>query len=409
VPDIQDLELELELAYVVNVSQLLTKRSMSGAEWNHGKVGVTATDIWLPEKDGWDMIPFKSIEMVGRQLTGSIGNQILQATKYSNVLVVDYKKQSLFGTGQITATMIFAGQGRDIRNLKNYLLSVLGFRVDASFGELELEESRLLCLLGAGMNDVNVLLPVFDSNKILLKHAFIVLKKRGLVDEYAGPTQLGLEYVEQVKGKGEGKLGSDIDKAFGAVAKTWKHVDTFRPAKRMNKVLWKHEEFSLGGRVPNNQLWQCIPVADVGEMEIDENDSGAMYLHIRTKYDTSVYVEPVEKSTVFTLYGMLDRNEDIEVRVLCSIYLGITQHNIIAHILNIQPLLLGSKMEQMARKGWIDSQNNVVPKGMDIMRDLIYKKSSGKEEKPIEEETGRLEELKKDDAMKRVLGKLGGT
>jgi len=389
------MELKLELAYVTNVSHLLTKSSMSGVEWDHGNVGITATGIWLPEKDGWDMIPLRSIEMVGRQLTASVVNQILQATKHSNILVVDYKKQSLFGTGQITSSIIFAGQGRDIRNLKNYLLSVLGFRVDAALGELEPEESRLLCLLRTGINDGDTLLPIFDGNKVLLKHAFAVLKKRGLVDEYAAPTQHGLEYVKELKGKGEGKLGNDIEKAFEAIAKTWEHVDTFRPTTRMNKVLWKHADFSLGGRVPNNQLWQCIPVADVEEMEINDNDPGAMYLHIRTKYDTTIHIESVEKSTLFTLYGMLDRTKDVEVRVLCSIYLGITQHNIIAHILNIQPPLLDSKLEQMARKGWIDSQNNMLPKGMDIMRDHLYKKSSGKEEKPTEEETGRLEELKK--------------
>jgi len=402
------MELELELTYLTSVSQLLTKRSLSTVEWMHGKVGVTATDMWFPSNDSWEIIPLKSIEMVGRELTGSVGNQIVQATRYSNMLAIDYKKQSRFGTGQVTSTMILAGKARDIRQMKNYLLSVLGFKVDASFGELEPEESRLLCLLGAGMDNVDMLLPIFDGNKILLKHAFVVLKKRKLVDEYAAPTQLGLEYVEQVKGKGEGKLGSDIDRSFGAVVKSWKDVDAFRPAKRMNKVLWKHENFTIGGRVPTNELWQCLSIADIAEMQIDEGDSGAVHLHVRTKYNTSIYIEPVEKSTVFALYGMLDRNEDAEFRVQNSIYLGITQCDVIAHILDISPPVLDSRLNSMVEKGLIDPENNLLSKGMEIIRESFYKKSGGKETEPTEKELEHLEELKMEEARKRTFDKLGG-
>lgn len=403
----QDMKLEVELSYIPSVSQLLTKRSITGVKWMHGKAGVTDTDMWLPSEEGWDIIPLKSIEMVGRQLTGSVGNQILQATKYSNNLVIDYKKQSLFGTGYVTSTMILAGQGRDIRKMKNYLLTVLGFQADASFGELEHEESRLLCLLTSGMDDVDVLLPIFDGNKVLLKHAFVVLKKRKLVDDYASPTQLGLEYVEQIKGKGEGKLGADIDKAFGTIAKTWKQVDQLKPTKRMNKVLWKHGDSSLAGRVATDELWRFIPIADIDEMEMEEMEMGTLRLHIHTKHDVSLYIEPVDKSTIFVLYGVLDKKEGIQLRILGSIYMGIEQRDIIAHILDIQPLLLDQKLNQMAADGLIDADNTkLLSGGMGEIREAIHQKTSETEGEP--EVVERLEQLKLEEASKKVHEKLGG-
>lgn len=403
----QDMKLEVKLSYITSISQLLTKRSITGVNWMHEMVGITDTDMWFPSEEGWDIIPLKSIEMVGRQLTGSVGNQILQATKYSNHLVVDYKKQALFGTGYVTSTMILAGQGQDIRKIKNYLLSVLGFQADASFGELEHEESRLLCLLASGMDDVDVLLPIFDGNKVLLKHAFVILKKRKLVDDYASPTQLGLEYVEQIKGKGEGKLGSDIDKAFGAISKTWKHVDQLKPTKRMNKVLWKHGDSSLAGRVATDELWRFIPIPDIDEMEMEEMEMGTLRLHIHTKRDVSLYIEPIDKSTIFVLYVMLDKNEDTQLRILSSIYMGIEQRDIIAHILDIQPLLLDPKLNQMAADGLIDPNNNkLLSGGIEKIREAIHQKTSESAGQP--EVVEQLEELKLEEARKKVHKKLGG-
>ena len=402
----QDMKLEVELSYITSVSQLLTKRSVTGVKWMHGKVGVADEDMWFPSEEGWDIIPLKSIEMVGRQLTGSVGNQILQATKYSNHLVIDYKKQSLFGTGYVTSTMILAGRGQDIRKMKNYLLSALGFKIDASFGELEQEESRLLCLLASGMDNVDVLLPIFDGNKVLLKHAFVVLKKRKLVDDYASPTQLGLEYVEQVKGKGGGKLGSDIDKAFGEVAKTWKHVDQLKSTKRMNKVLWKHGDSSLAGRVATDELWRFIPIADIDEMEMEEMEMGTLRLHIHTKHDVSLYIEPVDKSTIFVLYGVLDKKEGTQLRILGSIYMGIEQRDIITHILDIQPFLLDPKLNQMAADGLIDSDNKLLSEGIGKIKEVIHRKTSESAGQP--EVVERLEELKLQEASKKVHEKLGG-
>lgn len=403
----QETKLEVELSYITNVSQLLTKGSITGLTWKHGDVAFTENDIWFPSAGGWDMIPLKSIEMVGRQLTGSVGNQILHATKYSNHLVIDYKKQALFGTGNITSAMILAGQDRNIKNIKNFLLTALGFRIDASFGELENEESRLLCLLTSGMDDVDVLLPIFDDNKVLLRHAFAVLKKRKLVDDFASPTQLGLEYVEQVKGKGEGKLGSDINKTFGNISKSWKNVEQIKPTKRMNKVLYKYEDSSIAGRVATDELWRFIPIADIDEMTLENAELGTIRMHIHTKHDASIYIEPVEKTTVFAIYVLLNNNEDMEHRLLFSMYLGIVQRKTISYILNIPQHVLDSKLNNMIEKGLIDSDSKLLIKGIELTRDIISKKTAG-ENGSTEEISTRFEEMKMELTKKRVHEKLGG-
>ena len=403
----EETKFEVKLSYIISVSQLLTKGSITGLNWQNGNVAVTENGMWFPSDGGWDMIPLNSIEMVGRQLTGSVGNQILHATKYSNHLVIDYKKQALFGTGNITSSMILAGQEQDIKKVKNFLLTALGFRIDASFGELENEESRLLCLLASGMDNVDVLLPIFDGNKVLLKHAFAVLKKRKLVDDFASPTQLGLEYVEQVKGKGEGKLGSDINEAFGKISKSWKNVEQIKSTKRMNKVLWKFDNSSIAGRVATNELWRFIPIADIDEMILDDAELGTLRIHIRTKRDVSIYVEPIEKSTVFALYILLDNNEDMQNRLLFSIYLGIVQRTTISYIFNIQQHILDSKLNHMVEKGLIDSDNNLSIKGIEMTKDIISRKIKG-EGGSTEQMSTRLEEMKMELTKKSVQEKLGG-
>jgi len=47
------MKLEVELSYITSVSQLLTKRSITGVNWMHGKIGVTDADSGFPlKKDG---------------------------------------------------------------------------------------------------------------------------------------------------------------------------------------------------------------------------------------------------------------------------------------------------------------------------------------------------------------------
>lgn len=401
---VQNTELEVEMTYVASASQLLTRQSITGVKWMSGTIQISDTNMWLPSEDGFDIIPLKSIEMIGRNLTGAVRNQILKSAKYSNHLVIDYRKLSKFGTGHATYTMILAGTGENVRKVKNYLVTLLGFTVDATFGELEPDETRLLCLLASGVNDGDILLPVFDGNRILLKHSFMVLKKRKFIDDYASPTQIGLEYVEQVKGKGEGSLGLDIDKAFENTAKSWNEGDMIKPTARLAKVRWVYEDSTLAGRVAIDALWRFIPIADIESLTIRELKLGALLLGVYTKHDLSIYIEPAEKSTVYVLQMALNQNEELQTRILACIYVGINENKIFAYTLNIPPNLIDAQLEHMMNKGLIDFDNTLSVKGIETIKNIISNIVDGRQD-ILGDMSARLERLKIQNVRKTVLEK----
>ena len=395
------MKIEAEMTYITNASQLLTRQSLSDIKWMTGTVGINDTDMWLPLEDGFDVVPLSSIDIIGRKLTGAVRNQILKSTKYSSHLVIDYRKTSRFGTGYVTSTMIFAGTSENVKKFKNYLLTLLGFTIDATFGELEPEETRLLCMLASGVNDSDILIPMFDNNRVLLKHASMVLKKRKLIDDYASPTQTGLEYVQQIKGKGEGKLGLDINKAFEETAKSWNEGDMIKPTARMAKVRWVYQDSTLAGRIEIDALWRFIPIADIKSLAIKELKLGALLLGIYTKHDLSIYVEPAEKSTVYILKIALDQNEELQIRILACMYVGIRDNKILAYTLNISANLIDSQLEHMANNGLIDSDNITLVKGIETIKNVISNIVDGKQEMLLDM-NARLERLKIQNVRKNI-------
>ena len=398
------MKLEVEITYIISVSQLLTRQSLSGVKWMTGMIGISDTDMWLPSEDGFDVIPLSSIDIIGRKFTGAVRNQILKSTKYSNHLVIDYRKKPMFGTGYVTSTMIFAGTAENVRKIKNYLIALLGFTKDATFGELEPEQTRLLCMLASGVNDSDILLPIFDNNRLLLKHSFMILKKRKLIDDYASPTQTGLEYVQQIKGKGEGKLGLDIDKAFEDTAKSWNEGDMIKPTARMAKTRWVYEDSTLAGRIEIDALWRFIPIADIKSLDIRELKLGALLLGIYTKHDLSIYIEPAEKSTVYILKSALDQNEELQIRILACMYVGIKNKKILAYTLNISANLIDAQLEHMINKGLIDSDNIPLVKGIETIKNVVSNIVDGKPEILLDM-NARLERLKIQNVRKNIKDK----
>lgn len=374
----KEMDIELELAYVPDVPHLASMRNVSGLKWNNGLVGITATDIWLPTDEGFEIVPLKSIEVVGHEMPKYIVNQIYKITKHKDVLAIDYKKKSVFSSAFVSYTMLFAGDSKNIAKLSNHLISLIGFKVDATFADLKPDELRLLCLITAGMDDFSMLSPIFDDNKEKLNHAFMVLKKKGLVDDYASTTQLGFEYVEQIKGKEGGVIGGnekeeeseDDDSEKSAFA-----INT-DPTKKMNKYLWEYKESSIDGLVATSELLQCIPIDDVDGVEIEDVKLGTKCLQIHTKHDAHIYIEPEDKSTIFTLRVALNKNEDPQLRILCSMYLGVVKPDELAHIVNMPASLIEYKLDYLKEKGYIHSNNKLSSKGTELIQDITYTKKS---------------------------------
>ena len=361
-------ENKFDLSYVLDVSKVLSEKSSVDIKWSKGVIEIANNKMWLPDESGWEIIPLSSIELIGRKMPASLETQLMHATKYSNFLVVDHKKKSMFGGSHLTVTTVFVGTAVDIRQFKNYLLELLGFSASGTDDELESEEIRLLCLIEFGVKDIDILLPIFDSNQILLSHAFKVLKNKEYVDENANIMPQGLEYVENIKSQAVGKLGKDVNTAFENVTRHWKFVHNAKQTKPMNKVVWKLEHSALLGKVATEVLWQYIPIKDIKDMKIEENNAGNLHLYIRTKSEICIDVEPLEKSIGFALYGMLNKSEDMRFRIIDSMYLGIVDHNIAAHVLGIELPVIEQGIKSMLEDKLIDPNNNIMPIGMNMIR-----------------------------------------
>jgi hypothetical protein len=369
IDDIEKEDNKFDLSYVLDVSKVLSDKSSVDIEWLKGVIEVANDKMWIPDDSRWEIIPLSSIELIGRKMPASIETQLMHATKYSNFLVIDHKKKSMFGGSHLTVTTVFGGTAADIRQFKNYLLELLGFSASGTGEELESEEIRLLCLIEFGVKDVDMLLPIFDSNQILLNHAFKVLKNKEYVDENAIITPQGLEYVENIKSQAGGKLGKDVNTAFENVTSHWKHARNAKQTKSMNKVVWKKKHSALLGKVATEALWQYIPIKDIKDIKIEENDVESLHLYIRTKSGICIDVEPLKKSIGFALYGMLDKNEDMRFRIIDSMYLGIVDHNITAHVLGIELPVIEQDIKSMVEDDLIDPDNNILPMGMNVVRD----------------------------------------
>ena len=232
----------------------------------------------------------------------------------------------------------------------------------------------------------------------------MILKKRKLIDDYASPTQTGLEYVQQIKGKGEGKLGLDIDKAFEDTAKSWNEGDMIKPTARMAKTRWVYEDSTLAGRIEIDALWRFIPIADIKSLDIRELKLGALLLGIYTKHDLSIYIEPAEKSTVYILKSALDQNEELQIRILACMYVGIKNKKILAYTLNISANLIDAQLEHMINKGLIDSDNIPLVKGIETIKNVVSNIVDGKPEILLDM-NARLERLKIQNVRKNIKDK----
>ena len=369
----KNMELELELTYVPDVPHLISMRNASGLKWNDGLVKITATDIWLPTDEGFEVIPLKSIEVVGRELPDYMVNQIRKITNQKNVLAIDYKKKSKFSSAFVSYSMLFVGDSKNIVTLSNHLISLIGFKVDATFADLKPDESRLLCLIAAGIDNFNILGPIFDNNKKKLNHAFTVLTKKELVDEYATATQLGFEYVEQIKGKEGGSIGGNEDEESESDnSEESTYAISTDPTKKMNKYLWEYNNSSISGLVATCELLQCISIDDVDEVKVEDVKLGTKQLQIHTKCDAYIYIEPEDKSIIFTLRFVLNKNEDTQLRILCSMYLGAVRSEELARIFNIPQSLVEYKLDDLREKGYIYPNDKLSSKGKKLIMDTIY-------------------------------------
>jgi hypothetical protein len=396
---------EIELDFIVGIPQLITNIAISSSQWTRGKVGISDKELWLLMEGDWETIPLKSIELVNRKLPQSIENRIMATSRHSNYIVVDYKKLSLFGTGYVTSSMIFTGDKANIEKLKSYLLTLLGFSADAEYEQLSPEQVRLLFLLSSGITDMDVLLPIFSKDKILLKRAFEVLKKKKLVDDYALVTPSGFALIEDMKGKGEGTIGKNLTTSFKQIAKSWSNTTSFKATENMNKVAWKFDISSLIGHVNTEHLWKFLPLEQLETMSIEVSQSGGSNLKIGTKHDVEVTLESIEDSITFALFDILNNDQDTIYKLINAIYIGVKEKKDLAYLCSIEPFAVSSKLEHMVQTGLIDDDLTLTPKSIKMIRDHLSEKV-GDSSLTGFVESDRLREFEMDYAKKKMMDKL---
>jgi len=395
---------EIDLDFIVGIPQLVTNITISDSQWTHGKVGISDQELWLSKRDDWETIPLKSIELVNRRLPKNIENRIMASSRHSNYIVVDYKKLSMFGTGYVTSSMIFTGDRSNIEKLKSYLLSYLGFSADAEYEQLSPEQVRLLFLLSSGITDMDVLLPIFNKDKILLKHAFAVLKKKKLVDEFALVTPNGYAIIEDMKGKGEGTIGKDLTNSFKQIVKSWSHTTSFKATENMNKVAWKFDISSLIGHVNTEHLWKFLPLEQLETVSIELSNSGSN-LKIETKNDVDITLESIEDSITFAMFDILDSNQDTTYKLINAIYIGVKEKKDLAYLCSIEPFAVSSKLEHMVQTELIDDDLTLTPKAIKMIKDHLSEKVTDSSLTGFVE-SERLREFEMEYAKKKMMDKL---
>ncbi|MDK2831599.1 MAG: hypothetical protein PWQ75_1351 [Methanolobus sp.] len=395
---------EVELDFIVGIPQLVTNITISDSQWTRGKVGISEQELWLSNEDDWDTIPLKSIELVNRKLPKTIENRIMASSRHSHYIVVDYKKLSMFGTGYVTSSMIFTGDKNNIEKIKSYLLSYLGFSADAEYEQLSPEQVRLLFLLSSGISDMDVLLPIFDKDKILLKHAFAVLKKKKLVDEFALVTSKGFAMVEDLKGKGEGTIGKDLSKSFKQIAKSWSNTTSFKATENMNKVSWKYDISSLIGHINTEHLWKFLPLEHLEKVSIEISESGSN-LKMNTEHDVEVTLYSIEDTITFALFDILNSEYNSVYKLVNAIYIGVKDKKDLAYLCSIEPFAVSSKLEYMVQTELIEDDLTLTPKAIKMIRDNMSAKLADSSLTGFVE-SDRLREFEMEYAKKKMMDKL---
>ncbi|MEZ5334223.1 MAG: hypothetical protein R2741_02765 [Methanolobus sp.] len=252
---------------------------------------------------------------------------------------------------------------------------------------------------------MDLLLPIFENDKILLKHAFDVLKKKKYVDEYALITSTGFALVEELKGKGEGTIGKDLTSSFKQIAKSWSRTNSFKATESMNKVAWKFDISSIIGHVSTEHLWKFLPIEDLKSMKIENIGTGASHLKMDTNNDVSVTLESVEDSITFALFDVLDQDKSDIFRLVCAIFLGIKDKKDLAYVTGIESFAISSKLEHMIRIELVDNDLSLMPKAFKMIKEHLTQNLVDTAQTDILE-SARLREMEMDYVKKKMMDKL---
>lgn len=361
--------MEVEISYAIDLPQVINSMNAQVFSWGHGVVNFTDNDIWFPTETSWKVIPFKSIEAVGIDISPAVINDIRKESGYFDELIVNYKKSSLFGSSYIKHSMIFAGTPQDLALIKDHLIERIGFRANTNFEGLKKEETKLLSLLATGTKDINTFLPLISEDRKILQRAFETLKIRNLVDESARITQQGQYYLEKTKVISN----SDIEKTipFELEPETHPVPDVLNPKDTMVQFTKKYEYSFTSGSVFLEDLWHYIMVPEIKDIGLKMPNINEPYLHIQTRSGTSIHIECENSQIILALERIFTAKEDIQTRLLTCLYLGIKEEYDIANTLYFDPEKLNSQLKDLVIKRFIETDKTLSNNGFETIRHIL--------------------------------------
>ena len=347
--------------YIVAGLHFFKKRDIRDL-WQKGMAVLTATELWLPKEDQWDILPLTAIEMFGRQLPASSMRDVLATTGHTSVLVVDYTKQSSFGTHEVTSTIIFAGKKDEIVDIRAQMARLLGL---SKYRDLELTEhdKKLLYLLSEGLKKKNVLLMIFDGKNEDLQKSFDNLKQAGLCAKSAVLTSKGWDFVARIKVLMGEELGEDVIAML-------KGLDLGGEREAVNTVSWSNGNSYMVGRVEKEKLWQHVPFPIVTDVEL--RDMG-MQLLITTTYGATIRIKSDNPMILMSLFdlvqtareGILFESEPIK-HITNLLALGVREIKTISDILKITENNVKKELDQMFNEGVINGKYEMIAEGGDL-------------------------------------------
>ena len=275
--------MEADTYFLPDVPQMLTVLGSNDLNWKHGTVSFDEKGIWLPSPDGWELIPTKAIEIVGRTLPLSFLNKMKATCDAPESIAIDYQKKSFFGSRYITTSLVFAAEEESINAIRQFFNKEIGLQKDATLQELNNEHLKMLLLLANGINSTKMLATMFDNKELLVKKLLKQLIAMGFIDEYANLNTRGMAYINEF---------------FGEYTQTNKKSDFPEDGPEKTGVsdefiegkVWiehsRNDSF-VSGSVSNSDLFAFIPV-DIQSVKMGEINENIQNLIIYTAMEDKI-------------------------------------------------------------------------------------------------------------------------
>ena len=400
---------DYEFLGILDIPHISTMFNVDSSLFKKMEVKVTDRSIEIKTDNNKRTIYLKQINIVDRSLSNAIINKIASVTRNSSYTTIDYKTESFIGYGEVQCSMVLTGKKTEISSFKYFLKSVLGIKVDPLIGSMKPEETRLLLLLGMDINKVDVLLPIFDNDMVLLKKTFLSLKSKDLIDEYSSLTHSGHEVVAKIKGEEnkEKQLGADTNSNFSHIAKYWDTYNTHNIAGT-NKVVWEYDNSSMSGNIVTEDIHKYIHFDEITSCEINLYNKSYLYLSIKNRDTSKIFITSTDFSSILAIYRILDENTADSTRLLLSIYIGLIEKRKIKNYLNLsearinycyQILLEEKRLDENCIELTDEGLKNIKEK----LQDDIYNMLNFEPSEISFNHFKRYEQLKSQNAKRRII------